>query len=44
NIKLSPPCYFLQRYGQVQSFAYPYLKVSPTLVVLGDTVGADPKK
>ncbi|NAW50257.1 hypothetical protein GNY06_02260, partial [Elizabethkingia argentiflava] len=44
NIKLSPPCYFLKRYGKVQSFAYPDVKVTHTLVVLGDTVGADTKK
>ncbi|NAW50127.1 hypothetical protein GNY06_01560 [Elizabethkingia argentiflava] len=44
NIKLSPPCYFLKWNGKVQSFAYPDVKVTHTLVVLGDTVGTDVKK
>lgn len=44
ELKLSPPCYFVKRWGEVQSFAYPDVGVEYTLIVLGDTVGIDRKK
>lgn len=44
KLKISPPCYFLKRLGNVQSFSYPDIQVEHTLIVLGDTVGMDRKR
>jgi hypothetical protein len=44
KLKISPPCYFLKRWGKVQSFAYSEVGVEHTLIVLGDTVGMDRKR
>lgn len=44
KIQLSPPCYFLRRDKKLQMYSYPEIDVEKTLIILGDTVGAEKKK
>jgi len=44
KIQLSPPCYFLRRNKKLQMYSYPEVDVEKTLIILGDTVGAEKKK
>jgi hypothetical protein len=44
KIQLSPPCYFLRRNKKLQMYSYPEVDIEKTLIILGDTVGADKKR
>ncbi len=36
ELELTPPCYFLREFGEIQTFSYPDVDVEKVIVIIGD--------
>lgn len=44
ELKLAPPCYFLRKKGEIQTFSYPDVDIENVIIIIGDIANYEDKE